>query len=290
MPYPSRYVPAIRETESDCNPAVRWRSRRLVTLLEILETSAEAWWRLASMTGQLMVRLERSIPPLDSVIETLAELAREVGRLDLPLSEAQLLRIRDELPNFANVEMAIVAERLRGMVVEVNMRVWDELKNRFFLTIPAQEISLYRQQEPLFGKDVEAAFPEMSEDISEAGKCLALGRSTAAVFHLMRVMEIAVHRYGDALAIKLASEKNWQVILNEANKAVKALDQKAENTRALAEALAHLYNVKLCWRNAVMHPKQTYTLDEARGIFLAAKAFVADLIGVLSLVALPEPG
>ena len=41
----------------------------LVTLMEILETSAEAWWYLASMNGQLMVRLEGSIPPMEQIIE-----------------------------------------------------------------------------------------------------------------------------------------------------------------------------------------------------------------------------
>ena len=61
---------------------------QVVDLMEILETSAEAWWRLASMTGQLMVRLEASLPPMEQIIETLAELHRECERLGLPLSQA----------------------------------------------------------------------------------------------------------------------------------------------------------------------------------------------------------
>ncbi len=254
---------------------------QLVTLMEILETSAEAWWRMASMTGQLMVRLEASLPPMERIIEILAELHRECGRLDLPFSQAHLDRFRDGLTDFANVPLPTVAERMRGMVVELNMRVWDELKNRFFLTVPADNIAYYQQAEPLFGKEVETKFFEMSEDISEAGKCLALNRATAAVFHLMRVMEIAVQRYGGLLAVPLASEKNWQVILNEANKAVKGLDQKATKTKAYAEALAHLYNVKLCWRNEAMHPKQTYTPKEAKRIFESVKTFITDLAAVL---------
>ena len=48
----------------------------------------------------------------------------------------------------------------------------------------------------------------MSEDIAEAGKCLGVGRPTASVFHLMRVMEIGVPRFGDVLGVKLADEKN----------------------------------------------------------------------------------
>jgi hypothetical protein len=257
------------------------RPFQVVILMEILETSAEAWWRLASMTGQLMVRLEASLPPMQQIVETLAELHRECGRLGLPLSQAHLERFRDGLADFANVPLSTVAERMRGGIVELNMRVWDELENRFFLTIPADHIAWYRQSEPLFGKEVEAKFPEMSEDISEAGKCLALDRPTAAIFHLMRAVEIAVQRFGGKLGIALASEKNWQNILDEINKAIKALDQKALQTKAYAEASAHLYNVKLGWRNAVMDPKQTYTADEAKALFSATGIFIRDLAGIL---------
>jgi hypothetical protein len=65
-------------------------SYRMVTLLEILETSAEAWWRLASMTGQMMVKLETELPPLDSVVETLSELRGECVKLKLVLAQASL--------------------------------------------------------------------------------------------------------------------------------------------------------------------------------------------------------
>jgi len=69
----------------------------------------------------------------------------------------------------------------------------------------------------------------------------------------------------------------WQNILDEINKAIKAMDQKQPKTTQLAEAAAHLYNVKLAWRNAVMHPKDTYTPEEAKAIFENVKTFTSDL-------------
>ncbi len=177
--------------------------------------------------------------------------------------------------------MPIVAQQLKTMVTEVNMRVWDELRTRFFLMIPPENITYYRQTEPLFDTEVEAEFPMMSEDISEAGKCLALNRPTATVFHLMRVMEIAVQRFGDRLGVALPTEKNWQNILDEINKAIKALDHRSSQTRAYAGASSHLYNVKIRWRNEVMHPKQTYTQVEAKDIFDAVRTFIRDLAGIL---------
>ena len=44
--------------------------------------------------------------------------------------------------------------------------------------------SVAEQREKLFGKDVESAFPSVISDFEEAGKCLALARATACVFHL----------------------------------------------------------------------------------------------------------
>ena len=121
----------------------------------------------------------------------------------------------------------------------------------------------------------------MSEDIAEAGKCLAGRRPDSGVFHLMRVMEIAVQRLGSELGVGLASEKNWQNILDETNKAIKLLDHKIPRTKAYAGIASHLYNVKIRWRNEVMHPKQTYTPAEAQEVFSAVKIFIRDLAAVV---------
>ena len=147
--------------------------------------------------------------------------------------------------------------------------------------LPPECKELYRQSKPPFGSEVEAKFPQMSEEISESGKCLALGRPTAAVFHLMRVMEIGTQKLGDKLGVQFASEKNWQNILDEVNKAIKAMDHKAAQTKAYAAAASHLYHVKLAWRNEVMHPKQTYTHDEATKVHAAVDAFIRDLASIL---------
>jgi hypothetical protein len=145
------------------------------------------------------------------------------------------------------------------------------------LSIPYEKSELFRQKDPLFGSEVESKFPSMSEDIAEAGKCLALARPTSAVFHLMRVMELAVQRFGSELGVILVEQKNWQNILDEINKSIRALDHRVPRTKALAELSSHLYSVKVAWRNEVMHPKQTYTADEADAIFENSKIFVREL-------------
>ncbi len=97
----------------------------------------------------------------------------------------------------------------------------------------------------------------------------------------MRVMEKALQRLGAELGVTLTAEKNWQNILDEVNKAIKSLDHRLPRTKEFSEASAHLYAVKLAWRNEVMHPKQTYTLEQADEIYRNVRTFMRDLAGLV---------
>jgi hypothetical protein len=90
-------------------------------------------------------------------------------------------------------------------------------------------------------------------------------------------MEIAVRVFGNKLGVQLASEKNSQNILDEINKSIRAMDQKAAQTKTYAAASAHLYNVNLAWRNEVMHPKQTYTIAESKNVLSSVGTFIREL-------------
>ena len=84
----------------------------------------------------------------------------------------------------------------------------------------------------------------------------------------MRVMELAVQRFGDELGVKLASEQNWQVILDKLTAAVRKMDAEENfKTKAYAQAASHLYNVKVAWRNEVMHPKRDLHVRRGEGHF-----------------------
>ncbi len=258
-----------------------------VSLMELLEMYAGAYWRMSGMIGQIICHLEAgamgatlSEQVHDAVGGTLGELQRDMERLRLESPLKQLQRIRDYL-NGKESNGEVVYSVLRQRIAALHERMIDDLEARCFLCVPQEVTELYRQPRPLFGEEVEKKFPQMAEDVSEAGKCLSLYRPTAAVFHLMRVMEIAVQRFGDRLGVRLVKEQNWQVILDQINAAIRKMDHKEQATKTYAEAASHLYNVKVAWRNEVMHPKQTYTFEEANAIFGNAKTFVIDLAGLI---------
>src|SRR5260370_16343987 len=154
------------------------------------------------------------------------------------------------------------------------------MEDKLFMYIPPDRAERYDQKE-LLGKSVNAKFPGIQYDAVEAGNCYACGRSTAVVFHLMRIMEVGVQAFGDKLGVPLVNEKVWQVILDGVNAPIKKLPPKDEATIEFSQISANLYSVKLAWRNEVMHPKDTYTLEEAENLIRQVKIFMEQLAKVI---------
>lgn len=155
-----------------------------------------------------------------------------------------------------------------------------EMEGVLFFHVPSERAVFYGKDD-LFGIDFAVMFPSLQSDMVEAGNCLAVGRGTACVFHLMRIMEAGVQSFGAKLGVSFPQDKNWQVILNEATKALKGLPSRDPATVAMAEASANLYSVKVAWRNEVMHPKATYTLEEAENTLRQMRIFMHSLAGII---------
>jgi hypothetical protein len=175
---------------------------------------------------------------------------------------------------------AASSEQIIGALTEIDNRIADEMGDHLFMHIPTDRASFYNQPE-LFGKDVNAKFPTIQFDVVEAGNCYAAGRGTAVVFHLMRIMETGVQEFGKKLGVTFTNEKRWQNILDEIDKKIKALPSKDPKAVKMSQASANLYAVKLAWRNEVMHPKDTYTLEEADNLIRQVKIFMEQLATIV---------
>lgn len=180
------------------------------------------------------------------------------------------------------VERKCTFESLVGGIESVQATLQRELSLSKIFGISAENVRLFDQTSRSLGPDVSKKLSaQLLEDLDEAGKCLALARPTASVFHLMRVMEAGLQMLGTKLGVPLVGESVWQVILDQVNKAIRAMPPKHPLTAKNAEIAAHLYNVKLAWRNEVMHPKETYTTDQARQVLGSVTAFLVALADVL---------
>ena len=204
-------------------------------------------------------------------IETIKKLCSKIG---LTVS----VRAADFLLE-SNTGDSTVGQFLDGFK-QLERTIGWEMSERLFMFIPPDRKATYNNAE-LFGKEVNARFPSIQFDIVEAGNCYTAGRSTAVVFHLMRVMEIGVQEFGKVFGVSLVNEKNWQNILDEVNKTIKTFTPKIAKTVELSEVSANLYAVKLAWRNEVMHPNDTYTLEEADNLIRQVKIFMQNLAKVV---------
>lgn len=215
-----------------------------------------------------------------NILEPHIRLLMDMG---FDMSSIQLNRIvqrcRDENP-LSHSEMSTLSR-------ELALRIQDESNLFSFFNLSRKEAEYFNDSEKLFGDDFALKFPsEGTFELNEAAKCYALGRSTACVFHLMRVMELGIKALSQCLGIPdpiKPSNRNWSLML----KAIKedGIDQKWPNQAAKmaagAEILESLYvsldAVRNPWRNATMHVENKYTQEEAEHIFIAVKGFMKKL-------------
>ena len=168
---------------------------------------------------------------------------------------------------------------LVSYIDDLRRRLIDQMEIVFCLFLDEGDKKLYDCSSTIFGDEVNCSFPMLLEDISEASKCLALHRYTACVFHLMRAMEGSVQALSAKLGIQNTS-REWGKLLADIKPIIESM-KPGDMRNAWSETFSLLYHVKQSWRNDTMHPKQTYTEDEARAIFSAVNAFMKSLASLV---------
>jgi len=174
---------------------------------------------------------------------------------------------------------------VKALIPDLQSRTQDALKQALMLFIETRNARFYTD-EFLFGKAVADRLPSSILDIEEAGKCMAVGRYTACVFHLMRVMETGVKAFALELGIlgKVKSaQPSWGEVLRLTNEEIQAKNkgndlQWTPEKRGFFENIqADLMTVKNAWRNTTMHVENSYDEERAEDIFNSVKAFMRHL-------------
>ncbi len=226
------------------------------------------------------VKQEDSIPP--HIAEELAAMTESahtlVSELGLAMSIVAADRLADELSGGCDVR------RLVELFRDLRRRIQDELDSRMVFIVSQDHARYYDAAKPLAGSAIVDELPDTITDAVEAGNCFAVGRYTACVFHLMRVMEVCVKALGGQLGVSSADEKTWQVVINDIRREVKSKyrDEQGADRKTYEAILSHLESVKIAWRNPTMHPKNVYTEEDAETILEAVRIFTDALAEVLS--------
>jgi len=163
-----------------------------------------------------------------------------------------------------------------------------ELKGKLFLYVPPERARFWpTSDEPhAFGRAVSDSFPSSTFDANSAGVCIATMQSTAAVFHLMRVLEIGLTALGKRFGVSLA-HTNWAPAIEQIQKRIndlhkdpdwKEISDYKNQQEFYAQAASHFDTLKTAWRNHTMHVRDSkYTEGEAERIFENVKAFMEKL-------------
>jgi len=261
-----------------------WISSRysLLTWWEMENFSAAEFYEFGSRLGSARKNLESSFESKISkeswrktegykTFKRVKEQCEAIGLQFSALCVKEFLR---------SVKGDLSSKRLLQAIIETENTIRREMDGVSFFYMPYDQTKYYDRSD-LFGKKINTRFPKVQFDMVEAGNCFAMGRGTACVFHLMRIMEVGVQEFGIALGVTLAGQKNWHNILEEVNKAIKALPSKGPKTVELSQASANLYSVKLAWRNEVMHPNDKYTLEEAKNLIGQVSLFMKQLAEII---------
>lgn len=205
--------------------------------------------------------------------ELMEEMARACATLDAPDS-VQFFKDKaeEEIPSSVDVY---------DVICDV---FWGAMDKKEIFFLPRDRMAYFNPGFPPFGTDVSRKLGG-SRDLESAGRCLAFGQPTAAVFHLMRAMEKAVGVMASRLGVENV-EKEWGKLLADINAKVNQMDKGAERKR-WNQACDNLWHVKEATRNEVMHPRhEGYSQEQGQDVWEQTKRFMKHLA---ELVPDPNP-
>jgi hypothetical protein len=153
----------------------------------------------------------------------------------------------------------------------------SEASTKAAMGLPSDKLALYAPTTLIYGPDVRAKFPSTIYDIDEAAKCLGLGRPTAAVFHVMRVVEIALKAVSRCLSLPPPANPNWGMWLNPIRDENKRRGAKWSDHQFFQDVYQRLDAIKDAQRNPTLHVATTHTEEEAFLIFKVTENFMKKL-------------
>jgi hypothetical protein len=172
------------------------------------------------------------------------------------------------------VKPGMNTDELDAKIDSIQSIARNELKKKKFLYV-SEELAEYYDNKSICGSVVAEKFPKALPDIIEAGNCYALGRPTACVFHLMRVIPYGMAVLSKKLNVKYPAPietLEWGSIIPPIDKAVRQLQQRirskkrAEDQKYYSEIVSYLFFCKDAWRNHVSHGRDPYDMPQAKSV------------------------
>ena len=258
----------------------------LIDWYEMVNFNASRFFGISQALSNLQHLRVEPDRPLNELNRKTALGALQIMRDDCNAVGLQMAVISlDRITERLIVDNSITYQQLAAELPALQDRIRDEMSLCSFFQIRNDKKQYYESTVPLFGESVQAAFVSAASDIRESGNCLALGRNTACVFHLMRVLEIGLTALGAVFSVSLA-HTNWAPAIEEIEKRIREMHKDPtwksrsdckDLQERYAQAASHFGILKDAWRNYTAHARGKYDEAEAFIIFLNVQGFVQKL-------------
>jgi hypothetical protein len=257
--------------------AERFRSGKCWAMWDMLKVDAGAFHHAITTIENLQTTIrafvkgdEQYFALVDDKMKSLYLEAAHSIMPPLQTLEASLAWMEAErLVRNIQSEPSISYRHIADSLQSINMRLKDELALRSVYVLKAGKAQYFDGALNMFGKEFSEKFQSATYEVDEAGKCFALERSSACVFHLMRVLEIGIYAASRSLNIPdpvKDAARNWGAMLKKVSEELDRKNKsgwKGLDKEFFSEIYASLEAVSNVWRNATMHIETKYTPDEA---------------------------
>ncbi|MGE0645094.1 MAG: hypothetical protein AB7P24_15630 [Nitrospira sp.] len=267
---------------------------QFISLYDMLEFKAGRFFNLA-LTLQILQNAMDKKPSdremdddsKDFLCKELEKAKEHCEGIGLPMT---VLQIDRAIVNLQEKDIWLDFGSVSAHIKNIYLRIQDELGLQLFMHIPSENARYYLQPQKVLGQAVLDKFPSIINDVESSCRCYATGNYTAAVFHLMRIMECGLRVLGASLNDNsLDPKKNptWESILRKCDDELrkKSNDRCHEwrgDEKFFSDATANLRAVKDAWRNPTMHIDQIYDSEQAVAVLNAVKGFMRHLATKLS--------
>lgn len=156
------------------------------------------------------------------------------------------------------------ADALEEIISEVRPTLEAEMKGFSVFLITPKRIDVNKLLDDipsLFPPTIYSAMPKIAQyDFSEAGRCIAFERPTAAAFHILRGTEAVLRNfYCTLIKQRRVNPLLWGPVVSDL--------RKRNKTKGYVTLYNNLDNIRVSFRNPTQHPEALYDIHEAQDLW-----------------------
>ena len=229
-------------------------------ITELISLGAQQWYLERNIATGFNIFGEKYVL---SSIDIFLEILKSLGLMVTLRASRDLVIIREEFAKCAadSKLSADQATRLKKVMEVLRPTLWAESQGTIAYIISERRIPIELLMEDvggLFGKDVFKSLPTLAQqDFSEAAKCLAFERPTAAAFHMLRATESVLRYFYCEKVKRRRANPMWGPMIQSMRQFPKRFSETLLN---------HLDHIRDGFRNPTAHPEKVYDLDEAQDL------------------------